>query len=618
MSQRAAVYLRVSTAEQREKETIKTQQAFAARYCDLHKIQVVRTYVDDGVTGTLPLCKRPAGERLLADARQSLFNTLYFYRLDRLGRDPRLTLEAVNELESCGVKVKSMTEPFDTGDATGRFLLTILSGVAGLERETFLERSRAGTERLAREGAWLGGVVPFGYRVEGKKRDARLVVSDEPLAGVGMSEADVVRMVFRLAATEGWSATAIAKHLNQLNVPPAYTRDGRKVTRGKRKCATAGVWRRGRVLHILKNTTYRGVHWFGRRSIKKRELIERKVPAIVTEEIWNQTQKILEHNRITATRNVRRSYLLRCMMRCNQCGLTFVGSCRQGKHIYYRCGGKAQLRGPYGRRGERCPSVLVPGEIEDQVWADIEHFLRNPGQVIETLAEQANDLGEQRSAILAEVEMIEGQLAEKDEERTRILTLYRKGRIEEALLDQQMAAIENERKGLSEALEGARQRLQGLTQATTDLDATETLLAELNGRLDGPLTFELKREIVETLVEGIRVETTETNGRKEAVVHITYRFDAPRDAIVTRTDTRAVHNRTARIRRSYWCQRRPPGPVPRRLGARPVGNPFLPWEVCPNLDDSAHQTRGRAPRISRVRARGSVEQTRRSLEAVGV
>ena len=64
--------------------------------------------------GILPLDQRPEGTRLLADARTGKIDTLYVYRLDRLGRDPRLILNAINEFESLGVQVKSMTEEFDT------------------------------------------------------------------------------------------------------------------------------------------------------------------------------------------------------------------------------------------------------------------------------------------------------------------------------------------------------------------------------------------------------------------------------------------------------------------------------------------------------------------------
>ena len=523
---KAAVYTRVSTEEQRERQTIQTQRQFAEQYCKLHEIPVAGVYSDDGVTGTLPLSKRPAGIKLLEDAKASKFDTVLFYKLDRLGRDPRLTLNAVDELESCGVKIKSMTEPFDTGDATGRFLLTILSGVAGLERETFMERSRAGTERLARDGCWLGGIVPYGYRVEGKKRDARLVISEDPLPDLPMSEADVIRMVFHLSSNEGWSCCKIAKHLTTLGIPPAYARDGRKVARGKRKQATAGIWWAGRIGNLLTNTTYKGLHYYGRRSKKKREVIERHVPAIVDRATWESAQETLRKGRVNARRNTRRRYLLRSFMKCGKCGLTYIGSTTKAGTVFYRCSGK-NGRGPYAVRGETCPSKPVPGEIEEIVWADVERFLRNPGTVLETLARKMDGVNDEQAMHQQNVDLLEMQLAEKGAERERVLLLYRRGTVDAALLEKQMAAIDQESRELTTALQEAQEALSGLQAARTAAGSVEALLRELNGRLDGDLTWKLKHELVEALVDGIRVETVQENGHKEAVAHVTYRFATP-------------------------------------------------------------------------------------------
>jgi len=91
------------------------------------------------------------------------------FKLDRLGRDTRLILNSVDVLEKCGVRVRSGTEEFDTQSARGRLMLTMLSGFAAHEREQIRERSMAGTNRKAAEGAWLGGIIPFGYRKEGTK-----------------------------------------------------------------------------------------------------------------------------------------------------------------------------------------------------------------------------------------------------------------------------------------------------------------------------------------------------------------------------------------------------------------------------------------------------------------
>jgi len=221
-----AIYLRVSTDEQRERQTIATQRDFAERFCELNGVPVYAYYADDGISGTVPLEERPEGARLLHDAEAQKFDAVMVYKLDRLGRDPRLILNAVATLESLGVQIKSMTEPFDTATPAGRFLLTILSGVAGLERDTIVERSVEGTNRLARVGAWLGGIVPYGYRVVGKGRDARLVVSEEKIDGIDMSEADVIKMMYRLTAEERWSPVRIAiATSNAPIIPPPLTRN---------------------------------------------------------------------------------------------------------------------------------------------------------------------------------------------------------------------------------------------------------------------------------------------------------------------------------------------------------------------------------------------------------
>src|ERR1700690_3530617 len=178
-----ALYLRVSTEEQRERQSIDTQREFGAKYTDLHELRVHQVYADDGISGTVPIEKRPEGQRILQAARRGEFNQLLVYKLDRLGRDTRLILNAVAELEKYGVRVRSMTEEFDTATATARLMLTLLSGFAAHERELIRERSVAGTNRLVEAGAWLGGVVPFGYRKEGERGQGRLEVNHERTPG---------------------------------------------------------------------------------------------------------------------------------------------------------------------------------------------------------------------------------------------------------------------------------------------------------------------------------------------------------------------------------------------------------------------------------------------------
>jgi DNA invertase Pin-like site-specific DNA recombinase len=180
--ERVAIYCRISSDEQAQAGTIQNQVEFARRYCDLHQLPIAEIYADEGVSGTVPLAERPEGARLLADAKAGKFGAALVYRIDRLARSTRVLLDAHDALKASGVALRSMTEPFDTSSPLGEFIMTLLGSLAALERATILERMSLGKHRAAREGRWLGGAPPFGYRVEGPEHDRRLVVHPEEAA----------------------------------------------------------------------------------------------------------------------------------------------------------------------------------------------------------------------------------------------------------------------------------------------------------------------------------------------------------------------------------------------------------------------------------------------------
>ena len=149
---KVAIYTRVSTEDQANRNTIENQVTFAEKYCDLHELDIFKIYKEKGISGTIPLNERVQGKKLIEDAKNKDFDTLLVYKLDRLGRSARVTLNSIYELEGYGLKIKSMTEPFDTSNPSARFMITMLAGVADLERETILERMWHGANRAAREG----------------------------------------------------------------------------------------------------------------------------------------------------------------------------------------------------------------------------------------------------------------------------------------------------------------------------------------------------------------------------------------------------------------------------------------------------------------------------------
>ena len=93
---------------------------------------------------------------------------------------------------------------------------------------------------------------------------------------------------------------------------------------------------------------------------------------------------------------------------------------------------------------------------------------------------------------------------------------------------------------LQQRIDELRARLAGLQDAGSRLDQTESLLRELNDRLDGLVTWELRRELVEILTGSIVVNTARVGDSREATVTVTYRFGGGQQ---THEPTAAVSHR---------------------------------------------------------------------------
>src|SRR3972149_2030736 len=79
-----AVYMRVSSDDQRDRETIKTQRDAIEHFLAASpQYEICRWYVDDGVSGTIPMAERPEGRLMVADARAGRFTKGIGYRASR-------------------------------------------------------------------------------------------------------------------------------------------------------------------------------------------------------------------------------------------------------------------------------------------------------------------------------------------------------------------------------------------------------------------------------------------------------------------------------------------------------------------------------------------------------
>src|SRR5438132_3005613 len=146
---RAAIYARVSTVDQEPEN----QLAEIRRYAEARGWTATE-YVDHGVSGAKE--KRPALDRLLADARRRRFDVLVCWRLDRLGRNLRHLITLLEDLQALGVAFVSLAEGIDATTPAGKLQMHILGAIAEFERARIAERVRAGLQRAKAQGKRLG------------------------------------------------------------------------------------------------------------------------------------------------------------------------------------------------------------------------------------------------------------------------------------------------------------------------------------------------------------------------------------------------------------------------------------------------------------------------------
>jgi DNA invertase Pin-like site-specific DNA recombinase len=147
---RCVTYCRVSTDEQSLDRQVDELREFVARM----KWEMVAEYADK-LSGAQR--SRPGLDAMMEAAERREFDVLTVWALDRVGRSTLHTLEVVEKLDALGIHFRSYTQgAIDTTSPTGKLVLTILAGVAEMERSQIRERVRSGLAAAKRRGVRLG------------------------------------------------------------------------------------------------------------------------------------------------------------------------------------------------------------------------------------------------------------------------------------------------------------------------------------------------------------------------------------------------------------------------------------------------------------------------------
>src|SRR5574344_2086812 len=185
---RCAIYTRKSHEEGLEQDfhSLDAQRESGENYIASQKtrgwICLPERYDDGGFSGGNT--NRPALKKLLADIASGKVDVVVVYKIDRLSRSICDFAELSKTFDKFGASFVAVTQEINTTTSSGRMMLNILVTFAQYEREVIAERIRDKMSASRKKGKWVGGSVPFGYKVV----DKHLQIHEE--------EADIVKRIF--------------------------------------------------------------------------------------------------------------------------------------------------------------------------------------------------------------------------------------------------------------------------------------------------------------------------------------------------------------------------------------------------------------------------------------
>jgi site-specific DNA recombinase len=425
----AAIYARVSSARQKDENTIVSQTAALRAFAQQQGFSVPNEWVieDEGFSGASLI--RPGLEKVRDLSAAGQIEAVLVYSPDRLSRKYAyqvLLMEefARHDVETVFIKAPQSATPED------QLLLQFQGMIAEYERAQILERSRRGKRHRALQGVVnvLGG-APYGYRYIRKSEHAPASYA------VIDAEAAVVRMVYETYTVQGLSIGAITGLLNARGVP---TR--KRVTR----------WERSVVWAMLRNPAYKGTACFGKtktaarqritRPIRLRggiaprdsaaherpraEWIEIPVPAIVPAETFALAEERLQANKRHAPRRTVTPSVVQGLVSCRKCGYalyrTSVRSTAR-RIYYYRCLGSDAWR---HLGGSLCDSRPVRQDLLDElVWREIIKLLEDPSLIQEELDRRLT-AARNASPTKRREEVLRRELARIQKSMDRLMTAY--------------------------------------------------------------------------------------------------------------------------------------------------------------------------------------------------
>lgn len=461
---KVAIYIRVSTQHQIDKESLSVQQRETINYCKyaLNIIDEDNYVVFEDAGYSAKNTSRPNYQQMMTRLRMGEFTHVAVWKIDRINRNLLDFAAMYEDLKKLNITFVSKNEQFDTSTAMGEAMLKIILVFAELERNMTSERVTAVMLSRAENKQWNGGRIPFGYDYD----------KTTQTFSINKTEAEIVKYMFN-SYIANRSIIQITKLLNEKGL---YTRQGKN-------------WSPTTVCIVLNNPFYIGTYRYNYLQESKRYkkkppqewvVIENHHIPIVEHQQFTKVQSILNENKRNSpfkSKQKKNTHIFAGLLLCGYCGSGMTATVDRmrangWRPSIYQCSHKRQYND--------CPNKIVSDvKLGPFVLNYIANIIRAQRTFGKTTSIKTLEKKLLRGDIFSKVEHIEQSGLQKlynmFQQELDANYQYEPDNIVELPQSQELDLLMNEKKKYSRALE----RLKTLyLYADTNLSEKEYLLEQ--------------------------------------------------------------------------------------------------------------------------------------------
>lgn len=410
----AVIYARYSSERQNE-QSIEGQLRVINQFAEKEGYTIIDTYIDRAMTGRND--DRPSFQKMISDSFNKAFQYVLVYKLDRFSRNRYDSAVYKKKLRDNGVKVVSATENI-SDSPEGIILESILEGYSEYYSKELAQKIVRGNYESRAKGKFTGGPIIYGYRIN---EDKRYVINED--------EAEIVKWIF----------SSIINH-KQIKDIVSSLNDRNILCKGKK-------WKTNAVSRLLRNEKYTGIARY------KEYVFDNIVPAIVTDEVFRETQKELDrHKHKNKARLVDYKFLLSEKLYCGECGALIHGhtgtSHTDKTYHYYKCKNAVK---------HQCDAKPIKkDELEDFVVKSAMEYILSPdivGKAAQRMVEYFNLLSNNRN----EIKILEDMEKEIERKLQNCLNAVANGMANKSIADM-ITSLEEDKAKVEESLLKAKNK----------------------------------------------------------------------------------------------------------------------------------------------------------------